>query len=51
VRRSEKRTAARICTRDARGTTLVPTATSDASRSSTPEDDADAGDARGRIYT
>jgi hypothetical protein len=34
-----------------RGTALVPTATSDVSRSSTPEDDGDAGDAPGRIDT
>src|SRR5688500_5776675 len=37
--------------KDARGTTLVPTATSYSSRSSAVGDDGDAGDAQGRIDT
>src|SRR5215216_6313802 len=45
--RSEPVTVADI----ARGTTLVPTAASDASRSSTRGDGGDGGDAHGRIHT
>jgi hypothetical protein len=51
VRRSERRSGPPLRTREPRGTALVPTATSNVSRSPTPWDDRDAGDAPGHIYT
>jgi hypothetical protein len=49
-RRSERHIGPPLRTHQPRGTALVPTATSNASRSSTTADDVDAADAHGRIY-